>query len=259
MALQLTDIQQQVLDAFRAHGPMTDATLVQKSGIDMRTASPRRRGLADRGLLEVVGEEETSPGRKSKLWGLVPEERISEVRDRASQRNKRRKTIHDYKLPDRIEMAKQLLDDKEVNAALRALDGPRTGHVRGRARERATQMEHERRMVAKQIREAQEDPTGMVEFLKCKRNLLNVTEALRGTSEFAQDEMANRAESGNLRIPEGAWPEVVSLIEDLEEMAREAREAINDVMGLGDLEVIEVDADEYTDLDLPMGDADVVG
>ena len=70
--IELAAGQEQVLAAFRAHGPMTDQVLVDRSGISMQTASPCRRKLADFGLLEVVGEAPTRSGRKAKFWPWFP-------------------------------------------------------------------------------------------------------------------------------------------------------------------------------------------
>jgi predicted ArsR family transcriptional regulator len=255
---KLTPLQQQVLASFEEHGPMTDQQLVERTGIGMRTASPRRRQLADDGLLEVVGRATTQSGRTAQVWGLVPEERIAEVREAASKRDPRRLPVTKLPLATKLEMVRQLLDDPETHEAVQHQNGRAWRKVRGRNRDRKGQREHERRELNRMLREQQQDQTGLVDFLKTKRNLLDVAEAMRGTSEFLQEEMRHRSEDGYLRIPMRHWPEVADHLDDLEELAREAREAIDNVMGrLGD-DVIDAEAIVISDLELLEGRNDSV-
>src|SRR5262249_7604028 len=143
----------------------------------------------------------------------------------------------------------------ETNEAIHHQNGRAWRKVRGRARDRKGQREHERRELNRQLKEAQKDPTGLVDFLKAKRNLLDVMEAMRGTSAFVQEEMDNRRNNGWVRIPTEYWPEVQDLLVDFEDLAREARESIDEVMGrLGD-DVIEGFAIEVGDLELIEGGA----
>ena len=70
--------------------------------------------------------------------------------------------------------------------------------------------------------------------------------------------MRHRQETGELRIPIGQWPEVVDLLEDLEDLATAARASIDVVMGrLGD-DVIDAEAILIEELELAEGDVDVV-
>jgi hypothetical protein len=252
----LSPVEQQVFDAFVEHGPMTDEQLVERSGVGMRTASPRRRILADRGYLEEVGTGTTRSGRKAKVWGVVPVERVAEVAEAASQRDPRRRPVTKLPLQKKMELVRQLLDDEETNAAILEQRGRAWRRVRGRTRDRKSIREHERREILRQLREQEKDPTGLVDFLKTKRNLLDVIEAMRGTTEFVKEEMRIRGEYGMLRIPPGYWPEVQDLLGDLEDMGREASQAIDAVLGrLGD-DVIEGDAIVVSELELPEGAAD---
>lgn len=256
--IELAAGQEQVLAAFREHGPMTDQVLVERSGISMQTASPCRRKLADLGLLEVVGEAPTRSGRKAKVWSLVPDDRIEEVRERNRKRDPRRKPVTDLPLNKKLEWVRQLLDDPETHEAIKHQNGRAWRKVRGRNRDRKGQREHERRELNRILKEEQRDQTGLLDFLKTKRNLLDVTEAMRGTSEFLQEEMRHRQETGELRIPIEQWPEVVDLLEDLEDLATAARASIDNVMGrLGD-DVIDAEAILIEELELPEGDVDVV-
>lgn len=255
---KLSDTEERVLATFREHGPMTDQQLVEHSGIDMRTASPRRRKLADLGLLEEDGTAPTRSGRMAKVWAVVPDHRVADVREAAKRRDPRRLAVTKLPLDKRLELVRQLLDDPETNEAIHHQNGRAWRKVRGRARDRKGQREHERRELNRLLKEAQKDPSGLVDFLKAKRNLLDVMEAIRGTSEFVQEEMNNRRNNGYVRIPTAYWPEVQDLLVDLEDLARDARESIDDVMGrLGD-DVIEGVAIEIGDLELTEGETGLV-
>lgn len=71
----------------------------------------------------------------------------------------------------------------------------------------------------------------------------------------SKEEMRNRLETGHVRIPLSQWPEVVDLLEDLEELAADARQSIDAVMGrLGD-DIIDGDAIVIEELELPEGGA----
>ena len=118
-------------------------------------------------------------------------------------------------LDKKLEWVRQLLDDPETHEAITRQNGRAWRKVRGRNRDRKGQREHERRELNRMLKEEQRDQTGLMDFLKTKRNLLDVTEAMRGTSEFLQEEMRHRQETGELRIPIGQWPEVVDLLEVL--------------------------------------------
>ncbi len=141
----LSPVQRQVLAAFHEHGAMTDEELVERSGIRLRTASPRRRALADLGLLEIVGTKPTGSGRKAKVWGLVPQDRIAAVREAAQQRDPRRLPVTKLPLKRKLEIVRQLLDDEETNSAILEQRGRAWRKARGRTRDRKSIREHERR------------------------------------------------------------------------------------------------------------------
>jgi hypothetical protein len=251
---KLSNTQERVLAAFLEHGPMNDEILVERTGINMRTASPRRRSLADLGLLEEVGKAPTRSGRMAVVWAPVSEDRVAEVRDLAAKRDPRRQPVTSLPLEKKLQLVRELLDDAETNEAVQKQNGRAWRKVRARNRDRTGQREHERREMNRLLKEAQKDPTGLVDFLKAKRNLLDVMEAMRGTSEFLKEEMENRRHNGHVRIPTEYWPDVQDLLVDLEELGRDAREAIDDVMGrLGD-DVIEGYAIEVGELELTEGE-----
>jgi len=246
----LSATEQAVLDVLQEHGPMTDEVLVERSGIGMRSASPRRGALVRRGLVEEVGRAATKAGRSAKTWGVVPPERVEAARAAATKKGPRRLPVTEYPFEERLEIMRQLLDDPHLNDALKNQNGRAWRKVRGRARDRRGEREHERREINRQLKNIEKDPSGLTDFLKVKRNLLDVTEAMRATSEFLQEEMATHAETGNFRIPFSYWPEIADLLEDLEDLGAEARRSIDRVLGrLGD-DVIEGVAFVLRDNDL---------
>lgn len=243
-----------VLEAFRQHGPMTDARLEEVTGLSVRSVSPRRRELADKGFLEIVGEDTTPSGRKAKVWGVVPEERIEAVREVNKTRTPRKKDITKLPLETKLLIVRQLLDDPAVNAAAREQHGRAWSKVRGRVEDRRSQRERERRELNAQVREAERKGSPIVEFLKLKRLVKDATETVRAVDQFIDEDLERRQDSQGMHIPVPHWPEVADSLTDLGGVVENTLESIRDVMGvLGDdvIEAVAIDLDEI--LELPAG------
>lgn len=67
----VTAQQQQVLDALRAMGPMTDEAIQRFTGLAANSERPRRIELWKRGLVQQRGEGVTRSGRRAVRWGLA--------------------------------------------------------------------------------------------------------------------------------------------------------------------------------------------
>src|SRR5437870_440900 len=82
-----------VIETLRKYGALTDAELAKKSGMPIRSASPRRSELVKRGLVEEVGTSQTAAGKNAKTWDLVPAERVEQARETAERKGPRRRPV----------------------------------------------------------------------------------------------------------------------------------------------------------------------
>jgi hypothetical protein len=243
-----------VYEAFRAHGPMTDEQLAEKTEISVRSVSPRRSDLHKLGLVVEVAKATTSAGRTAKVWGLVPPERVEEVRAAVEEKGPRVRDIRKLKLDKKLEIVRQLLEDDEVNDAVLNQKGRAWRRVRGRARDEKGERERQRREFHAQLREAERTGAPLVEFFKVKRNLITAEERVRAVRNLVREELDRREAYEPMQIPMANWPDVKDLLTDLADIANTTVESIRDAMGdLGD-EVIEGRAIDLQELyELPEG------
>lgn len=255
----LSPAKRGVFDAFVTHGAMTDDELVQKSGIKKSTSSPRRGELVKLGLVECVGSVATAAGKKAKKWAVVPPERVAEARTDASTRRPRRRAVTSYPLETRLEMVRQLLDQDDLNDALRNQHGRAWSRTRGRSNDRRGERRREQRENDALIREAEERGSPLAEFYKLRRILFQSVERVEAVDRLVSEELERRYSTGQ-RIPTTAWPEVADLLDDLTRICDETNERIRKVMGvLGD-DVIEgtvVEIDDFMLTEGENGEADV--
>lgn len=250
----LREQHRRVLAAITEFGPLTDAELADHAGMSVRSASPRRLELAAKGFVEQDGTTLTRSGRRAKRWKAVPDDRIGEVRAAAASRSPRKKPISSMPLPQKLAIVRQLLDDDEVNGAIKDQHGRAWSRVRGRSQSQRSERERERREINAAIREAERQNAPMVEFLKLKRHLLEGGETVRAIGRFVAEDLQRRANGQRVSIAEGQWPEVVDLLIDVTTAADETVREVQTMMGnLGD-DAIEVDAIEIDDFyELPEG------
>jgi hypothetical protein len=253
-AARLEPLEAEVLAAFTAHGSMTDQALEQVTGKSIRSVSPRRRKLADKGYLEEVGKAKTAPGKQATVWGVVPEERVEEVREKNKNRQPRKKDIRKLPLDKKLEIIRQLLDDPAVNGAAKGQHGRAWSKVRGRVHDRRGQRERERPELNAQIREAERKDSPIVEFLKLKRLVKDATETVRAVDRFVAEDLERRDANWGKHISVPQWPEVVDSLTDLAAITDSTLASIREVMGvLGD-DVIEGEAIDVEEIfELPEG------
>lgn len=242
---KLRPAQARVLAGFRDHGPTTDADVAEHLQMSGNTLRPRRRELADMGLIEKVGTVPTPGGREAAVWGAVEPERVEAVKAAVAARKPRRKSIHELPLDRRIETVRQLLADPDVNAAIRSNPGRAWSRARGRARQAH---ERDRRELKEQIAQAERDNSALVDFFKAKSNLLRAAEMVRATARLA-DEERERREDGRLSvIPNSSWPEIHDLLGELDDLTEETLVRIGESFGLVEPDVIDVEAIEIEDI-----------
>lgn len=63
-----------VLEAIRAHGPISDQSLAALLGLPENSVRPRRVDLVADGVIEAAGEGRTARGRRCQLWRCVPQQ-----------------------------------------------------------------------------------------------------------------------------------------------------------------------------------------
>lgn len=254
---QLSDLRPQhrvIYEAFRERdAPATDAEMSAVVGIPGSSYRPRRRELADMGLLEKAGSRDGNRGRPIALWRAVPPERIAEVRAANQARKPRRRSPQDFPLEQRIEMVRILLQDDEVNGALKGMQGRTWSRARGRARN--SRVEKQRKLEA-EIKEAERNRDLVLHFLKAKRNLLRTLEVVRGIESFVEDDLARQQRNEPARIAKEHWPEVADLLTDVAAGATGAEELIRERFGLTD-DVIELEGFEVEEIfELAEGEGD---
>jgi predicted ArsR family transcriptional regulator len=242
--MKLRDSHQALLAVLREIGPSTDAAVAEHLDMSGNTVRPRRRELADMGLVEKVGTVPTPGGREAAVWAAVAPERVEEVRQAAAARKPRRKSLHDQPLEWRLEAVRQLLSDPEVNAAVRNSSGRAWSRARGRARQTH---ERDRREVKEQLAQAERDNQALVNFLKAKGNLLRAMEMVRAIGRLADEEQDRRDTGRPTAIPGKAWPEVADLLGELDDVTEETLARIEEVFGPLGPDVIEAEAIEVED------------
>jgi urease gamma subunit len=241
--------QAAIYEAFRTHGaPATDAEIAAVTGISGNSFRPRRRELADLGLLEKAGTRPTGRGREVTLWMAVEDpERVEELRAKAQQRQPRRKQLRELPFEMRLAAVNELLKDDDLNSALLNQQGRSWSRARGRARGARREHEREMREVKAKLAEEERDRSTLVDFLKAKRNLLKTVEVVRSVEEFVREDLQRRAEGKQTRIPPQHWAEVADLLADAAAAASDAEKLVRDQLGLVD-DVIDVNAHEVVEL-----------
>lgn len=70
---RITELQQAALDALKALGGSgTNDDIVEQSGVDWNTITPRMRPLLRKGLVSIEGKRRsTRTGRKQIIWALT--------------------------------------------------------------------------------------------------------------------------------------------------------------------------------------------
>jgi DNA-binding Lrp family transcriptional regulator len=241
---KLRPAQSAVLKAFQDHGPDSDAAIAKQLGMSGNTFRPRRRELADLGLLEKVGTVSTPGGRQAAVWGAVPPERIAAAKAAAVARKPRRKSIQDQPLDWKLETVRQLLADDEVNSAIRDNHGKAWSRARGRARQTH---DRDRRELKEQMAQAERDGSAFLDFLKAKSNLLRAMEMIRAIDRVAGDELERRDNFRHLSIPEEHWPEISDLLSEIDDAVQATLAHIREIFGDMGPDVIDVEAIEMDD------------
>lgn len=249
----LRDTQRPIYEALASEGPMTDEQLQEFLGLPANKMCPRRLDLVKLGLVEQIGMAPTRSGNQAKQWAVVPSERVAEAREQAANRKERRKTVEGLPLDKQVAIVITLLKLDSVNAALLDLEGRAGSRARGRARGSQRHAEAERRELKEKIKEAEAEQSALLHFLKALRNLKSSEGVVRSVRDFVRDDADRRRTYGVPLIPDGQLDQVRTGLSDLIDLAEDARATLDSTMGLED-NVIESDAVDITDLDLPAGE-----
>ena len=220
-----------VLEALREHGDMTDEELARAVGSPAGTVRARRSELVRRGLVREVGRRPTPSGRTgTRMWGIVPPDEVEQAAEDAERRGPRRLDLTKLPLDQRVDIARALLRDRDVNDELRsaAAGAPSSRRVRARARAEQERAQRER---AEQIRRAQEDRSEIVAFLKAADHLKRNVEALREVGRFLDAELERYMRGDATQIPDWAWKRVLTQVDDSMEVAKLMRHRIGRELG----------------------------
>lgn len=248
----LRTTQLPIYEALVDTGPMTDEQLQDTLDLPANKMCPRRLELVKMGLVEQVGQATTRSGNMAKLWKVVPVERIEEAREAASARKPRRKTVQDLPLDQQVTIARLLLKDDKVNAALMELQGRAGERARGRARGAKSEAERERRDLKTRIEEAEREQSALRHFLKALRNLRNSEGVVRSVREFVFMHTERNRRYGQALIPEPQLPELRAALSDVIDLAEDARRELDVELDVEyNDDVIEGEAVDISDLELP--------
>lgn len=244
--------QKAIYDAYlQQDKAVSDAEMMELVGIPSNSFRPRRRELADMGLLERVGSERNPRGRQVSLWRAVPPGRIAEVRQLHAQRSPRRIPIEKLSFEKKLEAVRRLLNDDEVNKALQEQHGRSWSRVRGRARGAQSQRERE---IQADLAEAERQRDFIVDFLKVKRNLVKTVSVIHAIEDFVREDLERRNGAAPTRISPNHWPEVADLLADVAHACTSTEELVREELGLRE-DVIDVDEIEVEEIfELAEGD-----
>lgn len=248
---QLRPTQRPIYEALRDFGPQTDEQVQHRLGLPANRVATRRKDLERLGLVEQAGTGTTSAGRKARVWGVVPAERVAEARAAAAKEPPRRKTILDATLEQQVLAVQLLLKDERVNAAIMSLQGRAGERARARARGARSAAERERRDLKIQIEEAEREHSALLHFLKLKRNLKDTEEVMRAVVEFIDSDLKRQHEYGEPLVPPAQWPDIRELLSDVIDISTDARDRLDVATGASDEDVIDVEAVEILELELP--------
>jgi hypothetical protein len=199
---------QTVLDVFRVHGlPMTDEELMAACDLRGGAVRPARLRLHRRGLVEPCG---------AGAWQLVEPERREEVRLAARARAPRRRGLESLSLDERVATVIALLDDEDVNEAVRArtASGRAWRHASARAREIRAEREQERRARRVAAMKAERLRSPLTAFLKMRNHLKDAVEVLLGLHRLLEEDATQHLGEGS-RIPRAVWPDLARNVREL--------------------------------------------
>jgi hypothetical protein len=248
---RLRETQLPIYEAIRDHGPMTDEQIQVLLGKPASKVSTRRLDLVKLGLVEEAGTGRTRSGKTAKLWALVAPEKVAEARAAAASRKQRRRTILDASLEEKVKVVQILLKDDRVNAAVMNLQGRAGERARGRARGARSAAERERRDLKAQIEEAEREQSALLNFFKLKRHIKDTEEVMRAVGLFVAEEVGRQRDYGEATVPVPYWDEVHAGLTDIVDLALDARATIEVLTGASDADVIDVEAVEVLELDMP--------
>lgn len=200
-----------VFNALRSIAPAADEDLVEAMDGSRSEVLPRRRELVIRGLVRAVGTRPTARGGNTTIWGIVPAGEVEEARELAEAAGPRRQQIAKWDFEDRVAFARALLRDPKVNLALQETSAPGSRRARARAHE---EIERARRERSDEVRREQAERGELVAFLKARNHLQSAVDAVREVGFFLEAEMERRDDERPALIPDGAWPQVMELLDE---------------------------------------------
>lgn len=188
---------------------LTDAEIVTRvgGGLHRGQVVPARIRLEKEGRVELACLNAAG----HKVWRRSPADRIQAAREEAALRQKPLgKKLAGRKTDERVQAVAELLEDEEVNRALREqMERSRAWRsARARAHEAHAETEAERRERKRKLRKAEEEQSAYLSLLKVHDSLRESVNALLDIRSFVRDELDRQERGEEGRIPSDRWPEV---------------------------------------------------
>ncbi len=237
---KLSPVLRELYDTYAEHGGLSDRQIAELTGRPGGSVSPGRLRLQKLGLVEQVDTRTSAFGKPEATFGIVPPERVDEVRNQTARRRPRLKRIEHYSVEARKMMVRALLREDAVNEAVMEEQGRSWRRARGRAQEETAARERERRERKRDVEEAEKEGSYLTDFLKVKRNLKDSTEVVRKTLDFVNEDTSSRNEIGMPLIPVAFWPEVLGYLQDHLTMTKSTFDALNKML-YGDPEIADAE------------------
>ena len=220
---KLSPSRRAVYNALVSLGPVADEDLVEAMGGSRSKLIPRRGDLVKQGLVRAVGTRATDSGGSTTVWGLVPPAEVEQAREAKEQAGPRRLQINKWDFEDKVRVARALLRDPKVNLALQEQSKPGARRARARAHQEIERAKRERQ---DEIRRAEAEHSELVALLKARHHLHLYVEAVREVGFFLEAEMDREDGDRPTLIPDGAWEQVLDLLDEGTRVSQNIQERI---------------------------------
>jgi hypothetical protein len=245
----LAPAQRLVFEAIREHGPVTDEHVCELTGVAGRSVRPRRAELAKHGLVRRIRSDTADTTRRVGVWELVPPEEVESAREAAHAVGPRRRKVSDLPLEVRVRAFFALARDEAVQVAVTESKERGARRARARIRDVLRQDERARRERMAELREAEEQASSLVDFLKTRNTLKRQEEVVRATLVFLREEVERQRMFGESAIPERLWALVPGLLVEVIEACESAYEEIARHTGHPSRRQVDIELDDADVID----------
>jgi hypothetical protein len=223
---KLSPSKRSVFDAIRDHGPITDEGVCEMTGIPGRTVRPRRAELAKMGLVRRSTNTAPAGSRRVGVWELTPVEDIETTREFAQAAGPRLRRVSEWPVEARVKAFLALARDADTQAAVADAQERGARRARARLRDVIRRDERARRERITELRQAEEEASSLVDFLKARNALKRQQEIVQATLVFLHEELERQRMFDESAIPPQYWNLVPELLVEVIEACETAYEQI---------------------------------